>query len=153
MVIYLGSPVQLCHGEGGTLQTNITGVCGECSQCLGHTGFAPAHSMCAFPVYTAQVPGCSAGELSKEGPGLRERPRSKLLRFRFSGISQRHKFGWACLLCPSQVLAAQATRCLSSVHSPGGWCVLITSPVPIAWFFSCTRRVLSQGCCMYPLGS
>ena len=41
MVIYLGSLVQLCCGEGGTLQTNITGVCGECSQCLGHTGFAP----------------------------------------------------------------------------------------------------------------
>ena len=31
-------------GEGGTLQTNVTGVCGECSQCLGHTGFAPAHA-------------------------------------------------------------------------------------------------------------
>ena len=23
------------------MQTNITGMCGECSQCLGHTGFAP----------------------------------------------------------------------------------------------------------------
>ena len=43
MVIYLGSLVQLCCGEGGTLQTNITGMCGECSQCLGHTGFAPTH--------------------------------------------------------------------------------------------------------------
>ena len=70
MVAYLGSLVQLCCGEGGTLQTNITGVWGECSQCLGHTGFAPAHGMCVFPVYTAQAPGCSAGELSKAGPGL-----------------------------------------------------------------------------------
>ena len=35
-------------------------VCGECSQCLGHTGFAPAHGVCAFPVYTAQALGCSA---------------------------------------------------------------------------------------------
>ena len=41
MVTYLGSFVQVCCGEGGTLQTNITGVYGECSQCLGHTGFAP----------------------------------------------------------------------------------------------------------------
>ena len=41
MVTYLGSLVQLCCGEGGTLQTNITGMCGECSQCLGHTGFTP----------------------------------------------------------------------------------------------------------------
>ena len=41
MVTYLGSLVQSCCGEGGTLQTNITGVYGECSQCLGHTGFTP----------------------------------------------------------------------------------------------------------------
>ena len=27
--------------------------------CLGHTGFVPAHSVCAFPVYTAQDLGCS----------------------------------------------------------------------------------------------
>ena len=70
MVIYLGSLVQLCCREGGTLQTNITGVCGECLQCLGHAGFAPAHSMCVFLLYTAQAPGCSTGEMSKAGPGL-----------------------------------------------------------------------------------
>ena len=45
MVTYLGSLVQSCCGKGGTLQTNITGVHGECSQCFGHTGFAPAHSV------------------------------------------------------------------------------------------------------------
>ena len=40
---------------GGTLQINITGVCEECLQCLGHTGFAPTRGVCAFPVYTAQA--------------------------------------------------------------------------------------------------
>ena len=40
------------------LQTNNIGVC---SQCLGHTGPAPAHGVCAFPVYTAQALDCSAG--------------------------------------------------------------------------------------------
>ena len=58
---FLGSLVQSCCGEGGTLQTNITGMCGEYSQCLGHTEFAPSHVVCAFPIYTAQAPGCSAG--------------------------------------------------------------------------------------------
>ena len=53
MVTYLGLLVQFCCGDGGTLQTNITGMCGECSQCLGHTGFAPTHGVCAFLVYTA----------------------------------------------------------------------------------------------------
>ena len=54
----------------------ITGVCGECSQCLGHIGFASTHGVCAFPVYTAQALGCSAVELSEAGPGLRALPRS-----------------------------------------------------------------------------
>ena len=67
---------------------NITGVCGECLQCMDHTAFAAAYSTCAFPVYTAQAPGCSAGELSKAGPGFCALPRSKLLRFKFSGTPQ-----------------------------------------------------------------
>ena len=128
MVTYLDSLVQLCCGEGGTLQTNITGVCGECLQCLGHTGFAPTPSVYAFPVYTAQAPSCSAGELSKADPGLRVLPRSKPLKFRFSSTQQRHRLGRAWVLCPSQVRAAQVTRCLVSTHSPGGQCIL--SPPP-----------------------
>ena len=70
MVSYLGLLVQLCFGEGGTLQTNIPGMCGECLQCMDHTGFAPAHGAYAFPVFTAQAPGSSAGVLSKAGLGF-----------------------------------------------------------------------------------
>ena len=117
MVIYLGSLVQLCCGEGGTLQTNITGVCRECSQCMDHTGFDLAHGTCAFQVYTAQVPCSSEGQLSKACPGLHALPRSKLLKFRFLGIPQRHRLSWVCVLCPSQVRGAQATRCLVSTLS------------------------------------
>ena len=84
---------------------------------MDHTGFAPAHSVCAFPVYTAQVQSCSAGELSKMAPGFCAFPRSKLLRFRFLGIPQRDRVSWACVLCPSQIRAAQATRCLASALS------------------------------------
>ena len=40
-------------------QISLACVGSACS--LGHTGFAPTHSVCAFPVYTAQFPGCSAG--------------------------------------------------------------------------------------------
>ena len=100
------------------------------SECLGHTGFVHTHSVCAFVVYTAQAPGCSARELPKEGPGLHALPRSKPLRFRFLGPPQRHKLGWTCVLCPSQVRAAQTTRCLASTLSPGGRCIL--SP-PWSW--------------------
>ena len=40
------------------MQTDVT-VCGEHSPCSGHTGFAPYRGVCAFPVCTAQAPGCS----------------------------------------------------------------------------------------------
>ena len=46
------------YGEGGELQTDIA-VCGEHSPCSSHTGFALHRGICAFPVYTAQAPGCS----------------------------------------------------------------------------------------------
>ena len=124
MVIYLGSLVQLCFREGGTLQTNTTGMCGECSQCLSHTGFASAHGVCAFLVYTGQASGCSAGELSKLSLGFRALPRSVPLRFRFLGTPQRHRLSWACILCPSQVRTAQLTRSLVSALFPAGRCIL-----------------------------
>ena len=42
----------------------------------------------------------------------------------FSGTPPRHRLGWACILCPSQVQAAQVTRFLASTLSPGGWYIL-----------------------------
>ena len=136
MVTYLGSLVQSCCGEGETLQTNITGVCGEFSQCLGHTGFAPAHSMCAFPVYIAQAPGCSAGALSKAGPGF----------CAFSGLSHSGSGSWVlhrgadsvgpafCALPMSEELRRPGAW---RVHTPQVWCVL--SPRPsrlVSWMRS-----------------
>ena len=41
--------VQSCCGEGGVLQTNVTGVCGEHWPCSGHTGFTPAHGCVLSP--------------------------------------------------------------------------------------------------------
>ena len=115
MVTHLGSLVQLCCGEGGTLQTNNTGVC---SQCLSHTGPAPAHSSCALPAHTAQALGCSSGTVRGR---LHAPPWSKLLRFRHSSSPQRHRLGWACVLCPSQVRAAQVMRCLASMVAATYW--------------------------------
>ena len=135
------------------MQTHITGVCAECSQCLGHTGFAPTHGMCAFPVYTAQAPGCSAGGLSKAGPGWHALPRSELLRFRFSGTSQRLRLGWACVFRLSQVQAAPVTWCLVNALSPGGAVSLITSPIPAAQLPGRAEGALSQVRHVSPLGS
>ena len=57
MFRFAGS-VQSCCGEGRALQAD-TAVCGEHAPCSGHTGFTPLTGVCAFPVYTAQAPGCS----------------------------------------------------------------------------------------------
>ena len=48
MVTYLGTLVQLCDGEGGTLQTSIIGVCGECLHCMDYTGFVTAQGGMCF---------------------------------------------------------------------------------------------------------
>ena len=112
-------------------------ACVGSARSLGHSGFAPAHGVCAFPVYIAQVPGCSACELSKAGPGLRALPRSKPLRFRFSSTPQRHRLGWACVLCPSQVLG-EHTLLRRCVH-------LITSLVPATPFPGWQRVCLFWG--------
>ena len=115
---YLGSLVQLCCGWGGTLQTNITGVCGECVPCMDYTGFATAQGgMCFLGLH------CSGSRVLCRGT-VQSRPcilctsRSKLLRF--SGTLQGHRLGGARVLCPSQVRAAQATRCLANALSQVG---------------------------------
>ena len=108
----LGSLVQPRCGEGGMLQTDNTGVR---SQCLSHTGSAPAHGECSLPAHTARALGCSAG--SNQRPALGWAPRSKPLRFRHSGSPQRRRLGWACVLCSSQVQAAQVMRCLASANA------------------------------------
>ena len=98
MVTYSGSLVQSCGGEGRTLQANITGLGGS-ARSVSATLACPRSWPVCFPVYTAQAPGCSAGGLSKAGPGSHALPRSKLLRFRFSGTPQRRRLSWACVLC------------------------------------------------------
>ena len=48
MNTYLASLVQLCCGEGGTIQTNTAGLCGECSRWMYHTGFASTQGSMYF---------------------------------------------------------------------------------------------------------
>ena len=108
-----------------------------CSQCLSLTGSAPAHGACSLP-----CPHCSGSRLlcrepSEAGPGLHVPPRSKPLRFRHSGSPQRRRLGWACILGPSQVRAAQVMRCLASA-------VVVTYRLPAAWFSGCTTGTPSQ---------
>ena len=115
----------------GSLVRCVVGREEHCKQislaCVGRAhsewnilGLPQLVAACAFLVYIAQAPGCSAGVLSKVGPVFHALPRSKLLRFRFSGTPQGQRVGWVCVLCPSQVGAAQVTRCLVCALSQVG---------------------------------
>ena len=93
---------------------------------------------CCFPSLPCSGSKLLCRELSDAGPGLHALARSKPLRFRFSSTPQRHRLGRGCVLCPSQVGAAQATRCLASAIFQAGWCIL-SPPSPslsVSWVHS-----------------
>ena len=103
MVTYLGSVVELCVGREEHYKQISLARMGSAHRVWATLDLPQLMVACAFPVYTAQAPGFSAGVLSKAGPAFCVLSRSKLLRFRFLGTSQRHRLGWVCVLCLSQV--------------------------------------------------
>ena len=117
VVFCLGSLVQWCCGEGGVLQTDITGVWGENLQCSGHTGFAPVHRCVLSPSTLLRLPGALYGA----GPALRVVP-----VFRYSTKVQTHL---GLRFVPSPARAAQAARSLTGALSPGA-VHLLPSAVP-----------------------
>ena len=117
MVSCLGSLVQSCCGEGGALQANVTDLCGEHSQCSGHTGFAPLMAHVLSPSTLLRLQAALQGA----GPVWRALPRPKPLRFRFSGPPQGCRLGWACVLClprPKQLRQLEHTLPRCSAPSP-----------------------------------
>ena len=68
--------VQLCWGEGGNLQTNITGMLGSVCSAWTMLGLPQPKAVYTSWIYPAQAPGCPARSLSKAGrcfvrfPGL-----------------------------------------------------------------------------------
>ena len=84
-------------------------------------------------------------EMSEASLGLSAFPRSKLLRFRFSGTPQRRRLDWACILCPSPVRPTQVTRCLAGCY--------LSPPGPSRSVFWVYNRCTFSGAPMSPLGS
>ena len=123
----------------------------------GVLAVSPPHWVChcswrvCFPSLHYSGSRLLCRELSEAGPWLHVLPRSKPLRFRFSGIPQRCRFVWACVLFPSQVWAAQVIRCLGSTVTSSWGLHLIASPIP--QFSGCTTSAPSQVCRVSLLGS
>ena len=104
-VTYLGSLVQLCCGEGGTLEINTTGMFGECLQYMDHTGFAPVHSGVCFPGLHCSGSSVLFRALSKAGPEICALPRSKQVRR--PGACEHTVPGRLCILITSPISAAR----------------------------------------------
>ena len=119
---------------------------------MDHIGFAPAHGVCAFPVYTAQAPGCSAGDLPTVCPGFHALPRSKLLSL-FLGYSTKAQTRLGMRFMPFPGPSSSDDQGFGEHTVLGGLCILITSLVPAAGFPGCATRAPSQVCCVSPLGS
>ena len=117
-----------------------------------HWGCPRSQRVC-FPSLHCSGSRLFCQELSDAGPGLHALHRSKPLRFRCSGTPQRRRLGWACVLCLSQVRAAQATRCLASTVASSGRLQHIASPIPAAQFSGCTISTSSQVCLVSLPGS
>ena len=127
---FLGSLVQSRCGEEGMLLTNNTGMC---SQCLSHTGPAPAH--CTHRSGSRLL--CQ--ELSEPGPGLHAPPRSKPLRFRHCSCPQRHRLDW-----PAFCALPRSEQSGDEVFGEHGCCDLLPPPIPAAQFSGCTTSAPSQ---------
>ena len=87
MVSCSGSLVQSCCREGRALQTDISGLCGEHSQCSSHTGFAPTHRRVLPRLH------CSGSRLLYMERALR------CVRFQFLGPPQKRGLSCTCILC------------------------------------------------------
>ena len=152
MVTYLGSLVQLCRGEGGTLQTNIAGMCGAGSARSVWTtqGFLKLMGACAFWVYTAQVAGCSAGYCPKWALHFLHFPGPSCSGSGF-GVHCKGADSVARVFC--SLPSSSGDQGLGECTVPSGLCILITSWVRIAQFTGCAVRAPSQVCRGSPLGS
>ena len=138
MATYLGSLVQLCCGEGGTLKTILLACVGSAHGGCTTLGLPHPKAACTSWVHTVQAPDCSARALSHVGPAFRALPRSKSLRF--SGVPQGHRSRWAVCFVPFPGPRSSGDCMLGECTVPGGWYILFTSQVLASWFPRCTTR-------------
>ena len=94
---------------GRMLQTNNTGTLVCACSASATLGLPP------LTVHTAQALGCSTGNTPKLALGCMHLPRLSRSGSGTRVVFKRCRLGWACVLCPSQVQAAQLMRCLVSM--------------------------------------
>jgi len=98
-----------------------------------------AHRVCAFPVYTAQALGCSAGNCLRPALGCMYFPGLSHL-----GSGTRVFFRGADSVGPTFCVLPRSEQ----LRLPGVWRAwslqFMASPVPVTWFSGCTTGAPSQ---------
>ena len=142
----------MCCVEGGTLQTNITGMCGECSQCLDHTGFAPAHGGVCFPGLH-----CSGSRLLFRGT-LQGRPwvactsQAWASQVQVLGYSTKAQIKFGLRFVPFSVPSSSGNKVLGELTVSDVRCILSPSHSQPLSFLGVPQEP-SQVCRVSPLGS
>ena len=136
MVIYLGSQLGSFVMWGGrNTQRNITGVCGERMNCPGHTEFASAHGVCAFPVTLLRLRVALLGTCL-----MRARGCMHFLDLHHSGSRVPHKgidsVGYAFCALPG--MSCSGDQVVGERTFPSWVVHLITCPIPATHFPGCT---------------
>ena len=122
-------------------------MCGECSQCMNHTGFVPAHSSVYFLGLQCSGSRVLCRAWSKADPVFHALPRSKTLRFMFQILHKGtdlvgHVF---CALPRSELLRRPGA---GRVRCPTWRCVLITSPLGLLGSRVCQKSTISGVPCV-----
>ena len=153
MATYLGSFVLLCLGREEYCK-QISLLCVWSAHSVWTTvGLPLLTEACAFWVYSAQAPGCSAGVLSKVDPKFCALPRSKAAQVQFLKYSAKAQTQLGVCLVSFPGLSSSGDQVLHKCTVPGGLGFLITSLVVATPFPGCTVRAPSQLCHMSPLRS
>ena len=76
-------------------------------------GLPPVHGACSLPTHAAQALGCSAGNHPWPALGCLHFQVQAVQVQALGSSSEAQTLGRACVLCPSQIPAAQVMRCLA----------------------------------------
>ena len=103
-----------CHFQGGSLSFSFCCLLvSSVSDFRPDTRWAVVDTFFFFLGSVVQSCCGEGGMLQTNNTGVCSQCLSHI-RFRHSGSPQRRRLCWACVLCPSQLQAAQVMRCLAS---------------------------------------
>ena len=154
MFIYLGLPVQLCCGKGGKLQKKkyhwcVWGVLAV----YGPHWVCPSSWLVCFPGLHCSGSRLLCWGTPKSRPWVLCTSQFQAAQVWVLGYSTKAQTQLGLYFFPFPGPSSSGDQVLRECTITGGQRILITSPIPAAWFPGCAVRALSQVCRVSSLGS